>query len=90
MHPVEILGFIGGAIGIFIGLPQALHVRKLGHGEGVSLSAWSLMFAMYCAWAFYGIRISSPSAALSNFITLLVVAGVVIALIGDLKKSLLF
>ena len=37
MISAEVVGFIAGGIGIFFGLPQALRVRKLGHGRGVSL-----------------------------------------------------
>jgi uncharacterized protein with PQ loop repeat len=89
MNPVEILGFIGGGLGVFVGVPQALQVRKLGHGKGVSLSAWTLMYAMYFAWAFYGIRIESPSAVISNIITVMVVSSVIYVLIDNPARAIL-
>ena len=44
MLSAELVGFIAGALGMFFGLPQALRVRRLGHGRGVSLISWSLHF----------------------------------------------
>lgn len=88
MNSVEILGFIGGGLGIFVGVPQSLQVRRLGHGKGVSLVSWTLMFAMYCSWAFYGLRIGSPSTAIMNTITLAVTTSVVVALVGNLPKAI--
>jgi uncharacterized protein with PQ loop repeat len=87
MSSIEILGFIAGGLGIYVGVPQALRIRKLGHGEGVSLVAWVLMFSMYCAWAAYGVRISSASTIVCNIVTLLIVGSVVVALYGNLVKS---
>jgi uncharacterized protein with PQ loop repeat len=40
MISAEVVGFIAGALGMFFGLPQALRVRRLGHGRGVSLISW--------------------------------------------------
>ena len=54
MISAEVVGFIAGGIGIFFGLPQALRVRKLGHGRGVSLISWTLQFAVAASWATYG------------------------------------
>jgi len=51
MISAEVVGFIAGGIGIFFGLPQALRVRKLGHGRGVSLISWTLQFAVAASWA---------------------------------------
>lgn len=88
MNSVEILGFIAGALGVAIGVPQALQVRRLGHAKGVSLPAWIFMYLMFCSWGFYGIRIDSPSTIVSNFVTLIVLASVLWALINSPLKSI--
>ena len=88
MNPVEIIGFAAGSLGISLGIPQALQIRRLGHGEGVSRLAWVLIFAMNCAWASYGIRLGSPSTLVTNSLYALVTASVVVTLIGNSKKSL--
>jgi uncharacterized protein with PQ loop repeat len=88
MSPVELVGFAGGACGIFLGIPQALNIRKLGHSDGVSKISWILIFVMNCGWASYGIRISSPSSLISNTLFGLVTASVVISLFNDQRKSL--
>ena len=37
MNPVEIIGFAAGSLGISLGIPQALQIRRLGHGEKVAV-----------------------------------------------------
>lgn len=90
MNSVEYLGFAGGALGIAIGIPQARQVLRLGHGKGISLAAWIFMYLMFCSWGFYGIRIDSISTIISNFVTLIVLASVLIVLIGNIYKALFF
>ena len=46
------------------------------------------MFLMFCSWGFYGIRIDSPSTIVSNFVTLIVLASVLWALINNPLKSI--
>lgn len=82
MSPVEILGFLGGGIGMFLGLPQARHVRAVGHGEGVSLATWTLMFIVMVSWTSYGWRIEAPSVYLTNMVAATINGSVVLALLG--------
>lgn len=90
MSPVELLGFIGGGIGMFFGLPQARRIRAVGHGEGVSLTGWVLMFAVSASWASYGVSIGSPSVIITNTIAGMVNGSVVIALVGYERRPLLW
>lgn len=88
MVSAELVGFIAGGIGIFFGLPQALRVRKLGHGRGVSLISWTLQFAVAASWATYGFDTKSPSIMLTNLVALLVNASVIMAILRNNVKSI--
>ena len=48
----ELLGLLGGAIGLSVSIPQALRIRRLGT-FGVSRATWMLTYAAYCAWLGY-------------------------------------
>jgi uncharacterized protein with PQ loop repeat len=89
MISAEVVGFIAGGIGIFFGLPQALRVRKLGHGRGVSLISWTLQFAVAVSWATYGFDSKSPSILFTNLVALLVNASVIMAILRNNAKSIL-
>ena len=88
MFSAELLGFIAGGLGMFFGLPQALRVRKLGHGRGVSLISWMLQFGVATSWAAYGFDIDSPSVLLTNVGAGLVNASVIFAIISNNVKTL--
>jgi uncharacterized protein with PQ loop repeat len=84
----EVVGFIAGALGMFFGLPQALRVRRLGHGRGVSLISWMLQFGVATSWAAYGLDIRSPSVLLTNVGAGLINASVIMAVMRNKVKSL--
>ncbi len=88
MISAEVVGFIAGGIGIFFGLPQALRVRKLGHGRGVSLVSWTLQFAVAASWATYGFDSKSPSILLTNLVAAVVNASVIMAILRNNAKSI--
>lgn len=88
MISAEVVGFIAGGIGIFFGLPQALRVRKLGHGRGVSLISWTLQFAVAASWATYGFDTKSPSILLTNLVALLINTSVIMAILRNNMKSI--
>lgn len=82
----EIFGFIAGGIGVYTAVPQALHIRKLGHGTGVSLGYWITMLVVNASWFGYALLVSSPSIIFANgvgFIT----SGLVVAAL--LKRELI-
>lgn len=87
MFSAELLGFIAGGLGMFFGLPQALRVRKLGHGRGVSLISWMLQFGVATSWAAYGFDIDSPSVLLTNVGAGLVNASVIFAIMRNNVKT---
>jgi len=86
----EVVGFIAGSIGVFFGLPQALRVRKLGHGRGVSLVSWALQFAVAISWATYGFDAKSPAILMTNLVAAVVNASVIMAILKNNAKSILF
>lgn len=89
MNPAELLGFIGGGIGMFYGVPQALRIRRLGHGTGVSLPTWLLTFGVSTSWAAWGFGVDSPSALIMNIGGALVNGSVVVAIMPSLRKAIL-
>ncbi len=90
MNPAELLGFIGGGIGMFYGLPQALRIRRLGHGVGVSLSSWLLTFSVSMSWAAWGFGVNSPSALIMNICGALVNGSVVLTIMPSMRKAILY
>lgn len=90
MHPVEILGFIGGGIGMFFGLPQVLEIRRQGHGNGVSLVSWILLFGVSTSWAAYGFHLKSPSASITNIGAALISGSLIVALVPKERKPILW
>jgi uncharacterized protein with PQ loop repeat len=82
MHSYEFFGYAAGAIGVYLAIPQALHIRRLGHGEGVSLTYWLIMLVMMSSWLSYGLIIESPSIIASNILGFFTSALVVSALIN--------
>lgn len=88
MISAEVVGFIAGALGMFFGLPQALRVRRLGHGRGVSLISWLLQFGVATSWATYGFDVKSPSVLLTNVGAGIVNAMVIWAIIQNRLKSI--
>lgn len=62
----EIFGFIAGAIGVYTAVPQALHIRKVGHGNGVSLTYWIVMLVVNASWFGYALIFNSPSIIFAN------------------------
>ena len=89
MFSIEIFGFIGGALGIFFGLPQALRIRRLGHGRGLSLISWLLQLGVATSWATYGFDIDSPSLLATNMAAALINASVVWVILQNRLRSIL-
>lgn len=90
MNPAELLGFIGGGIGMFYGLPQALRIRRLGHGIGVSLNTWLLTFGVSTSWAAWGFGANSPSALIMNICGALVNGSVVLAIMPSTRRAIIY
>ena len=79
---VEILGFLGGAIGVSAGLPQVYKILKLKHTDGLNRTAWSLILTASTAWAAYGVRIDSISAITCNLIAAVINSFIVFKIIS--------
>jgi uncharacterized protein with PQ loop repeat len=89
MFSIEFLGFIGGALGVFFGLPQALRIRRLGHGRGLSLISWLLQLGVATSWAAYGFDIESPSLLATNIAAAIINASVVWVILDNRFRSIL-
>lgn len=77
----EAVGFVAGAIGLSVALPQALRIRKVGT-FGVSRITWMATFIVYGCWLGYGIRTDSPSQMTVNVIALLLSGWLLMALLA--------
>lgn len=80
MHTYEFFGYAAGAIGVYLAIPQARNIRRLGHGQGVSLTYWLVMLLVGASWLSYGILVDAPSIAVSNLLGFFTSALVVSAL----------
>jgi uncharacterized protein with PQ loop repeat len=83
----EILGFLGGTIGILQGVPQALRIRRLGHADGVSLSHWYFMTTQFAAWVGFGLRVESPAIWVTNALTFATSAAVIFGIQSNKLKA---
>lgn len=79
----ELFGFAGGIIGIAIGVPQMIRVRRQGTSAGLALSPWILMLATYSAFTAYGIMQDSPALWVCNLLTFFTTALVITAVKGN-------
>lgn len=86
----EVLGFLGGTIGILQGLPQAIRIRKLGHADGVSLSHWYFMATQFAAWVGFGLRVDSPAIWVTNALTFATSVAVVLSVQGKKFLAVLY
>ena len=80
MMLAEGFGFVGGALSMLQAVPQVRRVRALGHGRGVSLTAWQFTFAANITWLGYGLRMPSPSLVVTNMVTAVLSAAVIVAI----------
>ena len=76
----EFFGFLGGALGITQGIPQARRVKKLGHSVGVSLMTWALIYGSNLGWFAYGLIIQSPAIIVTNIFASVLSVYVILAL----------
>ena len=88
MLSTEVFGFIGGVLSIFFGLPQALRIRRLGHGKGLSLISWLLQLGVATSWAAYGFDNNSPSLLATNLAAGVINASVVWVIIQNRLRSI--
>lgn len=85
----EVFGFVGGSLSMMQALPQARRVRALGHGRGVSLTAWLFTLAANATWLGYGLRISSPALVMTNVVSAVLSAAVIVALVDKRFRPML-
>lgn len=83
MHPlwIELLGFVAGAIGIFISFPQFVRVLRLKSDVGVSFWTWLIITWLNVGWIAYGIRFESPSQMWTNGVAALITGPLVYLLL---------
>jgi MtN3 and saliva related transmembrane protein len=72
----ELIGYLAAIITTACYVPQALHVIRSRQTAGISLLAYSMLFAGVGLWALYGVLIGDWPLILAN--------GVSIVLIGTI------
>lgn len=88
MHALgEGFGLAGGTLGTVVAIPQVIRIRKVGHSDGVSLLPYFLLCITYSAWFTYGVILESPSLVISNVLTYITGALVILAIRGNNLKS---
>lgn len=88
MHAIgEAFGLAGGTLGTVVAVPQVIRIRKMGHSDGVSLLPYLLLCVTYSAWFTYGLMLGSPSLIISNVLTYITGALVILAILGNNMKS---
>lgn len=88
MHAIgEACGLAGGALSTVVAVPQVLRIRKVGHSDGVSLLPYLLLCITYSAWFTYGLILGSPSLIISNVLTYITGALVILAIRGNRWSS---
>jgi len=88
MHAIgEGFGLAGGTLGTVVAIPQVIRIRKVGHSDGVSLLPYLLLCITYSAWFTYGLILGSPSLIISNVLTYVTGALVILAIRGNNLKS---
>lgn len=88
MHSIgELCGFAGGALGTVVAIPQVVRIRRIGHSEGVALLPYLLLCITFTAWFTYGLMLKSPSLVVSNVLTYIAGALVILAIRGNKPSS---
>lgn len=88
MHSIgELCGFAGGALGTVVAIPQVVRIRRIGHSEGVALLPYLLLCITFTAWFTYGLMLKSPSLVVSNVLTYITGALVILAIRGNKPSS---
>ena len=62
----EVLGFAAGALGMIAFIPQAIHIRKTGVTDGLSMSTSLCFLAALALWTAYGALTGSASLVTTN------------------------
>ena len=84
MHAIgEACGLAGGTLGTVVAVPQVMRIRRVGHSDGVSLLPYLLLCITYSAWFTYGVMLGSPSLIISNVLTYITGALVILAIRGN-------
>lgn len=80
---IEILGFISGALGLSVSIPQLVKVLKANSHVGVSIITWVLMMFNYSSWLAFSVRFDSPSQLITNVLAVLATSVLVFVLLKE-------
>lgn len=88
MSPASIIGFLSAFCTTAAFIPQAYKVYKTRHTRDISLGMFLLLTIGIAGWLVYGLMISSMPIILSNIVSLLLAAYILIMkLKGYLLKN---
>ena len=75
------LGTVGAALGIGMGVPQAVHAVRSGTVAGVAISSYVMLAGLQAAWLVYGLLVADTVIVVPNVIALPVSLSVVAVLL---------
>ena len=86
-HPVELLGILGGAIGLVQSLPQIKKIRSLHEHDGISTTTYIFFLISGWAWFAYGTRTHSIAQMVVNPISQIMTITILVLIMGKNRKT---
>ncbi len=74
----EIIGMIAAVLTTLSFVPQAVHILRTGQTEGISLIMYALFTTGISVWLAYGILLGALPIILSNAVTLVLAATILL------------
>lgn len=74
----ELIGMIAAVLTTLSFVPQAVHIVRTGHTEGISLIMYALFTTGISVWLAYGILLGALPIILSNAVTLVLAATILV------------
>jgi uncharacterized protein with PQ loop repeat len=88
-HPIELLGILGGAIGLIQSLPQIKKIWNLHEHDGISTTTYIFFMVSGWSWFTYGVRTHSIAQMVVNPIGQLMTITILVLIMGKSLKTLL-
>jgi MtN3 and saliva related transmembrane protein len=74
----ELIGMIAAVLTTLSFVPQAVHIMRTGQTEGISLIMYALFTTGITVWLAYGILLGALPIILSNAVTLVLAATILV------------
>jgi MtN3 and saliva related transmembrane protein len=83
LDPIDILGFVGGALATIAFFPQVWKSWKSGSTRDISLPAFSTLMVANYLWIAYGVALGSAPLIVTNALTGSMITSLVILKISN-------